>query len=272
MKSEPGARKVLKVLQFTDTHFFADAKHKLLGVDTAESFADVYKTAKTKHGIPDFYLFTGDLSQDETEESYKRLASAVSDCGAPCFFLPGNHDRRDEMKRGLLFESSPFKSERRLLTENWQIILLDSLVEGQVAGHLAENEINFLKACLDEEPKLNALICLHHHPVAMGARWLDQIGVDNGEQFMAIIEAYPQVKAVLWGHVHQQYDALHKGILLMATPSTCVQFKANSADFGIDPVPAGYRYLELSADGQVESSTNRTEKIACGLELSSAGY
>lgn len=262
----------LKVLQFTDLHFFKDSAHKLLGVDTALSFADVYKAAMARFGVPDFYLLTGDLSQDESEESYRRLAQAMRDCGASCYFLPGNHDRRQEMSRGLIFEGSQFSAERRVIKGKWQIILLDTLVEGEVGGRLESSELEFLKDCLDERPDLHALITLHHHPVPMGARWLDQIGVENGAEFMALVKRYKSVKAVLWGHVHQEYEAKQDGITLLATPSTCVQFKVKTDDFGVDAVPPGFRWLELSPSGSVRTGVLRTERVALGLELSSAGY
>ncbi len=265
-----GSDRNLRVLQFTDTHFFKNTEHKLLGVDTSSSFSDVYKLAQ-KEGIPDFYLFTGDLSQDETEESYKRLSSAVKDAGAPCYFLPGNHDRRKEMQAGLLWPGSPFKQDRRIIAGNWQVILLDTLVDGEVGGHLSETELAFLENSLRQEPDLHALVCLHHHPVAMGARWLDNIGVDNGDEFMNLLSGFPSVKAVLWGHVHQEYESRSAGMLMLATPSTCVQFK-RSDQFGVDALPPGYRWLELSPSGKIQSAVVRTSSIAKGLELSSAGY
>lgn len=263
--------KALRVLQFTDTHFFKDANHKLLGVDTAASFAEVYKKAMSQHGQPDLYLFTGDISQDETESSYARISEALAQAGAPCYFLPGNHDRRAEMRRGLIHDKSPFKDERRVVYGNWEFILLDSLVEGEVGGHLAESELEFLEKSLREKAAEHVLVCLHHHPVAMGARWLDQIGVDNGAQFMRIIDKYAAVRAVLWGHVHQQLDRMHGDKMLMATPSTCVQFKCSN-EFGVDALPPGYRYIELAADGSIRTEVVRTDKVALGLELSSAGY
>ena len=272
MTQSPDAAKTLKVLQFTDTHFFKDASGKLLGVDTSASFSEVFKTALAKHGTPDLYLLTGDLSQDETEESYRRLSQALAKAGANCYFLPGNHDRRKDMTRGLIHEDSPFCADRQIIRGNWQIILLDSQVEGEVGGRLEQEELNFLKKCLQERPDLHALVCLHHHPVPIGARWLDTIGVANGSEFMQTLEGYDSLRAVLWGHVHQEFEGRHKKIRLMATPSTCVQFKVATADFGVDPVPPGYRWLELEPDGQIHSAVERTDKVARGLEMSSAGY
>lgn len=264
--------KTLRVLQFTDTHFFKDASGKLLGVDTASTFQEVYKLARKNFGTPDLYLFTGDISQDETQESYKRMAEAMSEAGAPCYFLPGNHDRRLEMSNGLLGPGSPFKTNRQIFAGQWQIILLDSLIEGEVGGRLEKKELEFLDSCLAKHPELHSMVCLHHHPLDMGARWLDQIGVENGAEFFELIDQYKNVRGVLWGHVHQEFDGQRGAYKVMSTPSTCIQFKRLSDDFGIDALPPGYRWMELGADGTIQSKVVRTDRVAVGLELSSAGY
>jgi Icc protein len=85
----------------------------------------------------------------------------------------------------------------------------------------------------------------------MGSRWLDRVGLENAPEFLATIDRHPNVRAVVWGHVHQSYDALRKGVRLLATPSTCAQFLALADDFAVDPRPPAYRTLELRADGSL---------------------
>ncbi|MGA1383685.1 MAG: 3',5'-cyclic-AMP phosphodiesterase, partial [Steroidobacteraceae bacterium] len=46
---------------------------------------------------------------------------------------------------------------------------------------------------------------------------------------------------------------------LMATPSTCVQFRPRVADFEIDERPPGYRVLTLHADGRIETTVGWLE-------------
>ena len=269
---EDQSGKTIKVLQFTDMHFFKDSTGKLLGIETAASFAEVYRAASASYGNPDLYLLTGDLSQDETEESYRHFAGVMQNAGAPCYFLPGNHDRMPEMARGLTANGSPFFSERQIIKNNWQIILLDSHIEGEIGGHLSEKEFEFLHKCLSSEPQLFALVCLHHHPVKTGARWLDQIGVDNGDELLRILSLYKNVKGILWGHVHQEFEQNQSEWLMMATPSTCIQFKAGTEDFGVDAVPPGYRFLELAPSGLIRTAVVRLDRVSLDLELSSAGY
>ncbi|NEP81399.1 MAG: hypothetical protein F6K17_09110 [Okeania sp. SIO3C4] len=64
------------VAQITDTHLFADpTEGKMYGLPTESSFLKVLEKLKQLQPQPDVLLLTGDLSQDETSESYQRLAS-----------------------------------------------------------------------------------------------------------------------------------------------------------------------------------------------------
>ncbi len=63
--------------------------------------------------------------------------------------------------------------------------------------------------------------------------------------------AHRNVRAVLWGHVHQHFEGERNGVRLMSTPSTCAQFLPRSDGFAIDRRPPGYRWLELRDDGTI---------------------
>ena len=87
---------------------------------------------------------------------------------------------------------------------------------------------------------------------------------------MHLIDQHRNVRAIVWGHVHQAYDALRKGVRLLATPSTCAQFLPSSDDFAVDPQPPAYRTLELRADGSlltevvwVEQHRGGSSRSAC---------
>lgn len=261
-----------QMVQFTDIHFFSHDGATLLGVDTAASFASVLNLAQTTVKEPDAYVITGDLSQDETKESYLRLSNCLAGVSQDIYYLPGNHDRRDLMRAGLEEGGALFVHADYFVRQNWLVILLDSLVEGKVKGRLAQGELSRLQALLSYHPELNVLICLHHQPVPIGARWLDAVGLENAADFLAIVEANPHVKGVLWGHAHQEFELRRKNVLFMCTPSCCVQFKPNSDNFAVDAVPPGFRLLTFYEDGKIESQVLRTDSVPEGLDLRSVGY
>jgi Icc protein len=71
------------------------------------------------------------------------------------------------------------------------------------------------------------------------------------------LDRYHHVKAVLWGHIHQEFNAERNGVRLMASPSTCVQFMPEAGEYRRDGRAAGYRYLKLHASGEIETYTLR---------------
>lgn len=270
--SQAGGSQSIKVLQLTDTHIFESSSGNLLGVDTYESLRDVIDLALKVRGVPDFVLLTGDLSQDETAGSYRRLAELVSRIAAPAYFLPGNHDKPALMAEILPDAGPTIKADRSILWGNWQVILLNSAVEGRVEGRLAAPELDRLTASLEENPDHHTLVCLHHNPVAVGSEWMDRIGLLNDAEFFAVVDRYPQVRGVLWGHVHQEYQSVRGAVALIATPSTCVQFKPYDDDFGLDEKPPGFRWLELAVDGKIETAVVRLASLPRGLDLAATGY
>jgi Icc protein len=46
---------------------------------------------------------------------------------------------------------------------------------------------------------------------------------------------------------------MHGRIRLMGTPSTCMQFAQDADEFEVDHRPPAYRWLELGADGGIET-------------------
>ncbi len=112
------------------------------------------------------------------------------------------------------------------------------------------------------------LVCLHHHPVPIGSDWLDQIGLANAADFFRIIDASREVRAIVWGHVHQAFDGLRRGVRLLATPSTCAQFLPHSHDFAIDARPPAFRTLELHADGRILTDVHWVDPCGTGSSQS----
>ena len=98
------------------------------------------------------------------------------------------------------------------------------------------------------------------------------MAVDNAAELFAIIENHPQVRGILWGHVHQEFDGMYRGIKLMSSPSTCIQFLPGSKDFAVDTATPGYRWLEFHPDGHIETGVERIDILSGEIELASNGY
>lgn len=260
---------VLRLLQITDSHLRREADGVLLGMNTRESLDAVLALAMQQHPNPDLVLATGDIAQDGTPEAYRCFEQKMQAFTCPVVWFAGNHDDRANM--ATVIADTPAQT-RRVQAAGWQLIFLDSSEPGKVYGKLDQSELDFLDDCLQECPHLHALVCFHHHPVDIQCQWLANIGLRNASALLAIVDKHPQVKGILWGHIHQEYDGYHGQVRLLASPSTCVQFEPLTQDFSVDRKAPGYRWLELHADGRIETGVVRAEHIAFEVDLNSQGY
>jgi len=260
----------LKVLQLTDSHLYADPSRCLLGINTLETFDEVLAQALQEQGTPDLLLATGDLVHDASDSGYKRLLGRLKLTGVPTYCLPGNHDLPQKMKQILNQEN--VHTLPSVQAQGWSLIFLDSTIPGNESGNLDTEQMGLLEVLLQAHPDKHTLICMHHHPIPVGSRWMDTMVLKNPDTFFALLAHHPQVKAVLCGHIHQQYEGEYQGIRLIGTPSTCVQFVPGQDDFGIDACPPGYRWLNLQPDGQIETGLGLLPDVPSGLDLASMGY
>lgn len=260
----------LKLLQFTDTHLYAGGDGALLGINTQDSLRAVLGLARGRHWPADLVLATGDLVHDGTPRGYERFLEHFTGLGMPVYCLPGNHDEGRALRTHLVHPEVQWTPQ--VIRDSWLICLLDTSMPDSEGGHLAESELERLDAVLGEYPGHHALVCLHHQPLPVGSTWLDTMAVDNGDAFFAVLDRHPNVRGVLWGHVHQDFRQRRNGVELIATPSTCIQFAPRSEDFAIDVIPPGYRWLRLHADGRIETGVERLAEMPGELDLASRGY
>ena len=255
----------MEILQITDPHLYGNASGHLRGVETDSSLRDVLDDAFAQGVDYAAILATGDLVQDDPS-GYLRFKSILGGLQKPVLCIPGNHDEPELMRRSLC--DAPFQYCGTRAQGAWQFIMLDSDHPGHVGGRLSEAELQRLDAALASSPA-HALICLHHHPVPMGSRWLDAIGLANAEDFWRIVDGHPHVRGVAWGHVHQAYDGKRNDVCLMGTPSTCAQFLPHSDRYALDTRPPAYRRLELHDDGRIDTAVRWV--LREGLTHSAAG-
>ena len=106
----------------------------------------------------------------------------------------------------------------------------------------------------------------------MECAWLDTQVVGSADKFFDVIDRHPRVRAIIWGHVHQEFDSVRNGVRMLAVPSTCVQFKPKSEDFAIDDANPGYRWLDLYPDGHIDTAVSRVQGITFEVDFSVKGY
>ena len=257
-----------KFIQITDTHLFSSKDGELLGMNTQASLDSVLECIENEEDDFDFFLCTGDLSQDGSVSSYNRFKTNLSKLGKDQFWLPGNHDNLQNMRDA----STKRELESVLKKGNWQIVLLNSQVPGAVHGQLAESELILLEQALSVEPKLYTMVAMHHHLHSVNCEWLDTQKIKNGHELLKIVSKYNSVRALLCGHVHQESDKNNDDLRFISTPSTCFQFKPQSHSFALDSLGPGYRWVDLYDNGRINTGVCRLKNFHYDIHNTSRGY
>jgi Icc protein len=261
-----------RLIQITDSHLFADRATIFDGLNTFDTLMDVVDLVSSREPSIDCLLCTGDLAQDSSTEAYLNFLAAVSILKAPQLWIPGNHDIRSNMQQALSQDSINLK--RSVQLGKWQVIMLDSSVEGQVYGLLDQKELADLDLELADSERSNAhvLVCVHHNCIPVEAAWLQQHCLKNSDELFSILDKYTHVRGVLYGHIHQEIEVEYKEIKIMATPSTCIQFHPNNDDFTIDNEKPAYRWLDLMPDGEIKTGVERVVEKSYSIDFESTGY
>ena len=254
----------LHIVQFTDTHIFADQRQRFDGIDTAASLKQVLEYARTGDWPPDLVLVTGDLVHDPVPEAYERFCALLCDIPAPVCCLPGNHDDPGYMETMLNLGS--IGTTKKITGGNWLILLLNTFKPGSHGGHLPETELEWLDAKLNfvVDTGEHVLICLHHQPVSIASPWMDTMALDNPDALFAILDRYPQVKGILWGHIHQEFTGIRRGVALYGSPSTCIQFLPQTEQSRIADLAPACRWLKLAPDGGISSHVDYVDTYIPG--------
>jgi len=257
-------------LQITDTHIHADPGGQLLGLNTRKSLGEVLSLARKVVPNPDLVLATGDLAHDASEIAYREVFSRLATLGAPVYCIPGNHDRAETMRRCIDGETISMPPWVRV--GHWLILLLDSVIPGEDGGRLSDASLELVRGALASHAGVHTLISLHHHSLPIGSAWMDQMALENGPELIELACAHPQVKGILCGHVHQVVDRSFRGMRLLASPSTCVQFAPDLDKFGLDRAAPGMRWLALTPEGEIHTGIERLDAVPADIDLRSTGY
>ncbi|WP_250464952.1 metallophosphoesterase [Microbulbifer litoralis] len=261
-----------RLVQFTDPHIGSRPDYQLLGLDTGHTLDEVLRAIENEQRAT-MLVATGDISANGSEASYQRFLQKMQRVKTPWYWLPGNHDEPARMR-----DAAPARSAEMVTLGNWRLLLLDTSLENQIRGGLSEAQLQRLQQLLHECREHPVMVLMHHQPVPVGSDWIDgHMLREGGERLLQLVTAAANVKALVWGHVHQQFDSRlprpGAGDLgLHATPSTSVQFTPGSGPFSVDDRMPGYRWFELRDDGSYSTGVERVNVSEYSVDLASGGY
>ncbi|MGO2132311.1 MAG: metallophosphoesterase [Halomonas sp.] len=234
----------MRIIQITDCHLRADPDARCrTGVAYRQLEAVV---ASARQLNPDLVVLSGDISEDNSVESYVLAEQAMSRLGCPWYWLAGNHDAPAIM-------ASLRPMPEALDAGGWRLLLADTHWPGHARGQLGDDGLAALARALDAHNNQPTLIFMHHPPMDVGSAWMDALGLSDSQALCDLLGGRSQVRGIVCGHIHQAFVgqlATRTGeVPVYGTPSTSDQFLPGSVEFAVDRVAQpGFRVIELNED------------------------
>jgi Icc protein len=244
--------KQLTLAQISDCHLFAERNGLHHEANVFQNLKNVLLAIKSQPSI-DVIVFTGDLTQDHTEGSYQLFVQAFEECEitTPVYYVAGNHDEPQLLNHHL--SNAPFFQEGLIESNDWQVLLLESK-SATPAGVFSKAQGDSASRVID--PAKSQLLLMHHHAVDAGF-FIDQHGLIDKAEFQKFLTAYPSIKAIGCGHIHQALTLPVKlptrTINLYSCPATSIQFDVNAHTAKSNGQPPGYRIFTLADNSQITS-------------------
>jgi 3',5'-cyclic AMP phosphodiesterase CpdA len=209
--------KPFKMVFLPDTHVsFKDQDDWILYKESFVIFQDIIKSIKT---IPDldFVVFGGDLTDndDNTLSDLPLFLDSIEDVNFKYYSILG--DRDASLSEGITkqdfcaeFRRNGFGNPNLTYwaeqpSDNTLLIGLDTAVENKFEGKLPPEELLWLDNTLKTNPDKFTVIVMHHPAFQTTASdktvWKKYI-LENSDEFLSVINKYPQVKLILSGHHH----------------------------------------------------------------------
>lgn len=236
----------LRFIHLSDLHIPGKPGERVHGADTEAILREAVRLINRLR--PDFVVATGDLSADGSRASYDRLRKLLEPLRPPMHVCPGNHDDRARLRRTFgIQDGGEGPLHGAFDAAGHRFLLLDSSQPGKEDGWLAGEELAWLDRQLAASGATPTWVFLHHQPLPIYVRWMDGIGLRNGEALLEVLGRHPQVRAVGYGHVHLPRRWRYRNVLFMSVPALAFQVSPLSQEPEITLDPPGFRLVEIGS-------------------------
>jgi 3',5'-cyclic AMP phosphodiesterase CpdA len=216
------------LLQLSDPHLGATWAEG----DPAELLAETVDRIRAHGPGPDAVLVSGDLTEHATDEEYERVRELLEPLAAPIHVLPGNHDDRAALRRHFELSGAGGEPVQEAIDLGpLRLVVLDSTRAGEDGGELDGERLAWLEATLAADAGRPTVLALHHPPLVTGVPAWDELLFPPSDRLglAAVVEAHPQVRRIVAGHLHRAIAGTLGGRSVLVAPSTYVQFEPDFA-------------------------------------------
>ncbi|BBB24217.1 Icc protein [Isorropodon fossajaponicum endosymbiont JTNG4] len=225
-------------IQISDCHI-DDVEHAM-GINTHVNLKKIIN--KIININTDALLISGDLTHNGTITAYKTLQQILSPVQTRLLVISGNHDINNNLNA--IFSKNLFS---QFTLGKWAIISANSVQTSKTSGFLTKDELIKLDFSLAQSTAKHILIVLHHPIVPMNSAWDDSLSLENPKALFNMLDKYPKIQAILFGHAHQAAEFSRLGVKIISCPSTALQFNNETR--------IGFNHYTLHDNGQLTIDT-----------------
>ncbi len=221
-------------IQMSDCHI--DDVEFCMGVNTHTNLKKIIH--KIININTDALLISGDLTHHGTITAYKTLQKILSPIQTKLLVMSGNHDIQNNLDA--VFSNNLFS---QFALGAWEIISTNSVQKSKTSGFLTQHELTKLDFNLAQSNAKYILIVLHHPIVPMRSTWDDSLSLENPKALFNVLDKYPKIQAIAFGHAHQAAEFSRVGVKIISCPSTALQFNNETR--------IGFNQYTLRTNGQL---------------------
>jgi Icc protein len=244
----------VKIYQITDCHLFPNKEQVLRGEVCYQTLSSILAEVHARIDAEDILVFTGDLTDSGEIAAYQHLRGLLEKFPQRKIFLPGNHDLPQRLTENLGDLENSYCAPCLVNLAPAVMICLDSTIAGEIDGEVATEQLQLLRdgSALAQQQSKPALVFIHHQTLSVDG-YMDRYSVRNADEFLAAVDRCENIKAVVCGHIHQEFDQMRQQCRFLGSPSTCYQIQVNTHPSDeediVDPDrTSGYRTLWLEGD------------------------
>jgi 3',5'-cyclic-AMP phosphodiesterase len=215
------------IVQFSDPHITVAGKKSYGIAPTAETLGLCIDHVNQMVPKPDLVLVSGDITTDGLLASTRHAKELLSRLDCPYYVIPGNHDDRSILWSVFGEDNCPVTRQGFINFTidgfGLRIIAMDSTRPGYPGGEICSARLAWLKMRLAKETGKPTIIFMHHPPVKFGVLETDSDGFEGADELGTLIGKFPNIHAVICGHVHLPAQTRWRGTIVSTAPSTGMQ-------------------------------------------------
>ena len=189
----------MKIALLSDVHIAADQAQVFRGQTPAANFEKAIEQVLIDR--PEMLVITGDCAlADGSPEDYAtldELLQPIQDADVPIHLLIGNHDDPANLKSLISEPTAINLGNLTLILTNTQLAV------GAVPGKMGEAQLTEIERLATEHPDQPMIVLGHHHPdFERNDFIIPDIGLQDTDEFIALLDRTPNLLAYVHGHTH----------------------------------------------------------------------